>query len=385
MDNIKEIGFELIKELEELRQSKVITYFTGDRRPYFVSQIGEDSVRPLYDHLLNLEFEPEKQKKIDLYIYSLGGNVSVPWRIVSMIREFCDEFTVLIPYRALSGATLISIGADNIIMGKKAELGPIDATLERKKDPNKPPEIISVEDINSFLNFVKQRAGIQDQNALSQMLKCLIDDVGPRVIGSVDRMHHHIRLVAEKLLTIRKQKIAKEKIKTIIDILIEKMYFHGHAIGRNEAKDIGLPIKFPDADLEDKMWELFLVYEEFLKLKEPIFPELLLKDKDKEELSDVPVALIESLNKYHLFKLDFEIRKKRKIPPNFNMNFNLQLQLPPQIPPQQIPQMSQQVLNQLLNQIKQQIPEIVQQEINKQSPVAGFEWKVYNNKWNEIK
>lgn len=385
MDNIKELGFELIKEIEEFRQSKVITYFTGDRRPYFMSQIGEDAVRPLYDHLLNLEFEPEKQKKLDLFLYSLGGDVSVPWRIVSMIREFCDEFSVLIPYRALSGATLISIGADNIIMGKKAELGPIDPTLERKQGPNKPPDIISVEDINSFLIFVKERAGIKEQNALSQILKCLVDDIGPRVIGSVDRMHRHIRLVAEKLLTTRKQKIIKEETKTIIEMLIEKMFFHGHAIGRKEAKEIGLPIISPDADLEDKMWELFLVYEKFLKLKEPVFPELLLKDKDKEVLSDVPIAIIESLNKYHLFNLTLEIQKKRKIPPNYNMNFNLQLQLPPQISPQQIPQMSQQVLNQLLNQIKQQIPEIVQQEINKQSPVVGFEWKKYNNKWNEIK
>ena len=57
MDNITEISSELIKGLEELHQSKVITYITGDRRPYFMSQIGEDAVRPLYDHLLNLEFK----------------------------------------------------------------------------------------------------------------------------------------------------------------------------------------------------------------------------------------------------------------------------------------------------------------------------------------
>jgi hypothetical protein len=32
-----------------------------------------------------------------------------------MIREFCDEFNVLIPYKAHSAATLLSLGADTII------------------------------------------------------------------------------------------------------------------------------------------------------------------------------------------------------------------------------------------------------------------------------
>ena len=134
-------------------------------------RIAEDAVRPLYDHLVNLDFESEK-KKIDLYIYSRGGDVSVPWRIASMFREFCDEFNILNPYKAHSAATLLSLGADNIIMGRKAELGPIDPTLSRSIDAQGtyPLQEISVEDVNAFLSFIKNRANINDQTALAKLV-----------------------------------------------------------------------------------------------------------------------------------------------------------------------------------------------------------------------
>jgi len=385
MSNQENIGLDIINELQNLRNSKVISYFTGDRKPYFGAQIGEDAVRPLYDHLLALDFEDHENKRIDLLIYSLGGDVSVPWRMVSMIREFCNEFNVLIPYRAHSGATLISIGADNIIMGKKAELGPIDPTLERFIDRNTPPERIAVEDVKSFLAFIKDRAEITDQNAKTQLLKVLVEDIGPRVLGSVGRMDHHIRLIARKLLTTRKEMIAEEKLNPIIDILTTEMYFHGHAIGRKEAKDIGLPIIYPDVELEEKLWKLFLIYEKFLKLDEPVFPEILLKNKERVELELIPIALIESENKLHVHKLDFEIKQNRKIPTNPSFKFNLQLQLPPNITPQSITQQTQQVLNQLLNQINQQIPAMIGKELQKQSPVMGYKWKIYNTKWYNLK
>lgn len=48
-----------------------------------------------------------------------------------MFREYSQKgsFSVLIPYRAHSAATVIALGADEIVMTKKAELGPIDITI----------------------------------------------------------------------------------------------------------------------------------------------------------------------------------------------------------------------------------------------------------------
>ena len=92
----REARIELIRELEERRQSHLIAYFLSDRVGA-QAQIGEDAVRPFYDHLLAIEADSQRRNKIDMFLYSRGGGVEVPWRIVSTVREFCDEFDVLIP------------------------------------------------------------------------------------------------------------------------------------------------------------------------------------------------------------------------------------------------------------------------------------------------
>jgi hypothetical protein len=114
----------LIHDIERERGSRVIAYICSDR-PGASGQIGEDAVGTMYDHLRPIG----KVEAIDLYLYSRGGAVEVPWRIVSMLREHCSKLGVLIPYRAQSAATLIALGCDEIVMGSKAELGPIDPAL----------------------------------------------------------------------------------------------------------------------------------------------------------------------------------------------------------------------------------------------------------------
>lgn len=161
----------LINEIEEVRGSNVVVYFTGDRQP-IGSRIAEDAVRPLYKHLLALLDAAPARQKLDLFLYSRGGDVSVPWRIVPMIREFCEEFCVLIPYKAHSAATMISLGADRIVMGKKAELSPIDPTLVRAVigEATVPPPEISVEDVSSYHSCGKGQTSMTRQPWLKSCL-----------------------------------------------------------------------------------------------------------------------------------------------------------------------------------------------------------------------
>lgn len=373
---------ELISQIQKIRNSKLIVYFTGDRHP-IGARIAEDAVRYLYEHLISVG----KSEKIDLFIYSRGGDVSVPWRIISMLREFCSEFSVLIPYKAYSAATLLSLGADKIVMSKKAELGPIDPSLFKASSigTGGPPQEISVEDVNSYISFVRERANINDQAALAQAVSILANSLTPLTLGSVNRQHSHIRLVARKILTSRKEKVEEAKISSIVETLIEKIYFHGHAIGRKEAKEIGLPVEIPDEPLEDALWKLYLIYEELLKLDDPIDPLVQLSDKEEELLKNVPIAIIESENKSHLFSVSVDMKKKRQVPPNPQININLSLNLPPNINPQQIPQQVQQILQQIINQTTQDVQRRVREEIQRQSPEIGIDVKVYGGRWQEQK
>ncbi len=381
----RESRLELLKRIQELRDSNVLVYFTGDRQPTQAA-IAEDAVRPLYDHLLALAEITPKKGRIDLFLYSRGGDVSVPWRIVSMIREFCDEFCVLIPYKAYSATTMISMGADQIVMGKKAELGPIDPTLVRSivGEAAVPPTEISVEDMFSYISFMREKVNISDQAALAQVMSQLADHLTPLTLGRVNRQYSHIRLVARKLLTSHNQKMEESKIGTIVDALTEKMYSHGHAIGRTEAAEVGLPVEMPNDELEKLIWKLYTEYENLLHLNDPLDPEELLEQRNAEQVKErVSLAIIESTQKQHIFEANAVFQRKRQIPSNPQINISLPLNLPPGFDPAQLPANVQQLLQQMLNQIAQGIPQIVQQEITRQSPVIGIEGRIYDAKWIE--
>src|SRR5262245_33543791 len=73
---------DLIRAIQATRGSKVITYITSDR-PALSAHISEDVVPLIHEHLL--AFPPPEREKLDLVLYSRGGDSDVPWSIVSMI------------------------------------------------------------------------------------------------------------------------------------------------------------------------------------------------------------------------------------------------------------------------------------------------------------
>ena len=73
---------QLIEEIENLRDSHVITYVTSDR-PGITSMIDPGDLREIFDHIKNIP----KNTKIDLFIYSCGGNSITAWALANLIRE----------------------------------------------------------------------------------------------------------------------------------------------------------------------------------------------------------------------------------------------------------------------------------------------------------
>ena len=72
----------------------------------------------------------DKTKKLFIILNTGGGDPDAAEKIVNVFRnEFKAGVEVIIPDYAKSAGTLISIGADKIIMGPAAELGPVDPQI----------------------------------------------------------------------------------------------------------------------------------------------------------------------------------------------------------------------------------------------------------------
>jgi len=264
----------LIREIEQQRSSSVITYITSTR-PNLETQMAMDSIRKVYEHLRTINKKKE-ETKIDLFLHSNGGDGTVPWKLVTLIREYAEKFCVLVPYKAFSAATLTALGADEIVMHPMGMLGPTDPTINNPlnpADPNQPGRQIgvSVEDVTAYIALVKEDAGINHEEELVQAFKVLAERVHPLVLGSVKRFLSQSRMMAEKLLALHmKNPEDGHKMKEIVDSLTSKLYYHGHPINRIEARQqVGLPNVVDAGAIESSMWNLYLQYEEELRMEEP--------------------------------------------------------------------------------------------------------------------
>src|SRR5262245_44210449 len=72
----------LIDRLQQLRNCHVITLIAA---PDVVFR--GDITERVYEQLRNIGKVPQ----IDLFLHSSGGQTEIPWRLIALIRNFCDR------------------------------------------------------------------------------------------------------------------------------------------------------------------------------------------------------------------------------------------------------------------------------------------------------
>jgi len=249
----------------------LLSYITSTRRHAEVP-MATDAIRFFHDHLSKIT--APKETTIDLFIHSNGGDGTVPWRLVNLIREYCSNFNVLVPHNAYSAATLTALGADSIIMHPMGVLGPTDPMVGNQFNP-KDPETkkivgINVEDVSAYIELLKDDVGIRHEDELVIAFNHLASQIHPLALGNVKRSRSQSKQMATKLLQLHMDpKVECHKIEEIVEKLTSKSYYHGHPINRKEAKEeLGLNIQPPNQKVENLMWQLYIEYEKEMRLNE---------------------------------------------------------------------------------------------------------------------
>jgi len=307
---------ELIQQIEKVRNSKVITYLTSDRQGPINAHIAMDII-PIFSKQLRAM---GKVDKIDLFLYSSGGDTMVPWRLVSMIREYCNEFSVLIPYKAHSSATMISLGADEIVMSDLSEISPIDPSTVNAFNPIDPQNSqaripISVEDVMAYVDLAKTKFGIKNDQELTTIFNKFVEanpQIHPLALGNINRTHNLIRMLAKRLLKSHKTPMKDDEIDKTVDYFTEKLYSHQYFVGRKEAReDLGVKsVVFANQELSDLMTGLFEEYKKVMELEILWNPEVELGVNAVLNKKDYKVACIESDNLFSYCNVSIEYRKQ---------------------------------------------------------------------------
>lgn len=261
----------IYKKVEAARDSRVISYVTGDR-PNMETQISPEVIDIFTDHLDALF----PTKRITLLLHTRGGNTLAAWSLINLVRMFCDELEIIVPVKAHSAGTLMCLGADRIVMTKQATLGPIDPSIQSPlapQIPGAPPQArapVSVEAVKGYLSLAQTDLGLKDESALATILVDLAQKVHPLLLGDIFRSRSQIQHLARQLL--KYQVKDKSKQSEIIKFLCSDSGSHDYTINRREADTLGLRVEKANPELYVLVKQFHETVREELMLGVPYTP-----------------------------------------------------------------------------------------------------------------
>ncbi len=272
---------QLIKKIQERRDSKVFCYLTSDRQN--ASALFAKDILPIFSEQL----KESKYKSIDIFLFTLGGDTLAAFGLNRLLREYTENLNILVPDKCLSAGTLFALGCNQVLMTKTSYLGPIDPSIQRPLNPavningqiqNLP---LSVESVAGFKGLVKDEWGIKKQPELSVLLKLLSEKVHPLALGDVYRARQQIELLATNLL--KQHRKDSNSISDIVQKLTKELGSHDYLIFRKEAKKIlGTQLTAIDPNLESLIRELYKSFVEDLKLGKPFDPNIIISSTSRK-------------------------------------------------------------------------------------------------------
>jgi ClpP class serine protease len=205
----------LIRSIEQSRGSRVITMI---HRQELISLLGlplsryiniEDS-----EHVLRaIRYTPEDMP-IDFLLHTPGGLVLAAEQIARALEKHPAKVTVFVPHYAMSGGTMVSLAADEIVMDENAVLGPVDPQLG-----NYPAA--------SILETVRQKG---------------IDKVDDTTMVLADISRKAIRQVEEFVRFLLQRKMGPEKAGAVAHFLTSGRFTHDYPITCDQLTELGLPV-----------------------------------------------------------------------------------------------------------------------------------------------
>ena len=263
----------LYGQLEKARGGRPLIVYVTSTRPGLESKMLSDAIPEFLDQLVKL---PKDAENVDLLVVSRGGDPMMACATMTLLHARVKHVAVLVPQVAYSAATMLAMGANEIVMHPHGNLGPVDPQIEvtHAGEAGQPGQRqrFGFEDLAGFLEFAKKEVGLTDQEHVRHMFEMFCKQVGPVPVAVAARAALLTVTMGEKLLRLHMGEDV-QKARSIAETLNKSFFDHGYPVSRREAKeDIKLPIAEENEEVEDLMWRIWLDVEEELKARKPFNP-----------------------------------------------------------------------------------------------------------------
>lgn len=179
------------------------------------------------DRLYEAVSQNSQQKDVLLILHSGGGSIEPAYLISKFLKHFSkSKFSIAVPRRAKSAATLICLGADEIHMGRTSQLGPIDPQI------GKLPALGLVQALETLSGLA-----CKFPDASKMLSSYLASQLDLRVLGHFNRVAESAVQYAERLLA-HKSIPSNKQPHDIADHLVNHYKDHGFVIDYEEAQKL---------------------------------------------------------------------------------------------------------------------------------------------------
>jgi len=226
-----------LKDVSEVHDADIL-YFCGDIEKEYA------------DELIAVSRESHR-KNVLLFLTTLGGDPDAAYRIARFLQETYETFTIYIDTLCKSAGTLITLGADKIIMSDTAELGPLDVQIMKTDELNQRNSVldlmIAFDYLQSFsldtleetvMRLVENSEGqISTKSALevashvaTNLFAPIYAQINPTTLGSNQRSVQIARKYGERL---NRGNLQADALK----LLVAGYPSHSFVIDRQEARE----------------------------------------------------------------------------------------------------------------------------------------------------
>jgi Serine dehydrogenase proteinase len=213
---------------------------------------------PNMTYLEELIFDCEKTKPLHVLLASPGGDGETAIRMVRSMQTRCSELTVLVPDMAKSAATLLCLGADNILMGPAGDLGPVDPQFQIGGR-----SLASAKEIVAAIDEAERR--VKESPETFPLFAGLLSDVNMLMVEQARSALDRTEALVREALSCCETRSSKDVNTLTVALkapLIDEPKSHSAVIDVKAAQKFGLPAEPYDPASEEwqRVWELWTRY-----------------------------------------------------------------------------------------------------------------------------
>ncbi len=241
----------IISQLQEKIGSRVLTYWNSHH-----GSICANDLVALFDILQRLGGNGER---INIFLKSDGGDGESSLRIVNLIRQYFNYIVMLTPLECASAATMIALGADEILMGPLAYLTAIDTSLTHDLSPldrDNRRVSVSQDELTRIISVWEQKSKEHHPNPYSDIFQY----IHPLVVGAIDRASSLSIRICKEILLYHIQE--EDRAESISKHLNSDYPSHSYPITWREAKRLGLNVHELEPEINTLLLSLNELYSE---------------------------------------------------------------------------------------------------------------------------